>query len=97
MSLPIKNNISLKDYNSFGLDVFVEHFNIFETVNEAIKITKKHVAPLLIIGGGSNILLTKNQLILFHLLVFVFYPFFFLTLISAIPCKTILSKFPGKI
>lgn len=56
----IHQNISLKPYNTFGIDVqasqFVEVSNQLE-LKEVLEFNQK---PLLILGGGSNILLTKN-------------------------------------
>lgn len=58
----IKNNISLKPYNTFGIDVLAKHFVSVCSIEEL-----KHVLLLknypdkLILGGGSNMLLTKNQ------------------------------------
>lgn len=52
---------SLLKYNTFGIDLSCR--NIFEptTVLEAKKyLEKSHDDPLLIIGGGSNLLLTKD-------------------------------------
>lgn len=60
MTSPSKNNFSLKAYNTFGIEAYVAHFSIFSSVVEAIAVCKAHIAPLLILGGGSNILLTKN-------------------------------------
>ena len=57
----IKNNHSLKNYNTFGLDVSAEHFVAVETVEE-LKKALRHpdFKTKFILGGGSNMLLTKN-------------------------------------
>ena len=56
-----QKNISLLPYNSFHLEVNAAEFVSVKTVDElagtCISVTK---TPLLILGGGSNILLTKN-------------------------------------
>lgn len=58
----IKNNIALKPFNTFGIDVIAKHFVSVCSIEEL-----KHVLLLknypnkLILGGGSNMLLTKNQ------------------------------------
>jgi len=58
----IQNNISLKPYNTFGIDVVAKHFieiNDFKEL-KAVLTSDKYPEKLLL-GGGSNILLTKNQ------------------------------------
>jgi UDP-N-acetylmuramate dehydrogenase len=59
----IKENISLKNYNSFGLDVktyfFVECFSIQDIV-DFLNIHQDKDLPLMILGGGSNILFSKD-------------------------------------
>ena len=57
----IQNNISLKPYNTFGIDVFAKHFVSVSSVEELLKILKTEDYPSkLILGGGSNILLTQD-------------------------------------
>ena len=59
----IQQNISLKNYNTFGIDVSAKLFGQFTNVEELQNIiTDKNYQQehLLIIGGGSNILFTKN-------------------------------------
>lgn len=57
----IKQNISLKPYNTFGIDVNAKFFVSVSSIDEL-----KHVLALqnfpnkLILGGGSNMLLTKD-------------------------------------
>lgn len=57
--MEIKENISLKKYNTFGIDVtakrFVEVTSVYQ-LQELIKTEKK----LFLLGGGSNMLLTSN-------------------------------------
>ena len=61
--LKIKENISLKKYNTFGIDVksrfFVECSSVQDII-DFIKIYQKQQIPLLPLSGGSNILFTKN-------------------------------------
>ena len=60
MSITIQNNISLRPFNTFGIDVLASSFATFNSIDqltEAIAFNKDQ--PLLILGGGSNILLTK--------------------------------------
>jgi UDP-N-acetylmuramate dehydrogenase len=60
----ITRNISLKPYNTFGIDAVAKDFAIFRSVEElaALLDETKPLAqqPPLILGGGSNILLTKD-------------------------------------
>lgn len=59
----IRKNISLKSYNTFGMDcnasamLEIEHISHLE---EYASSSYKGMFPELILGGGSNILLTKN-------------------------------------
>jgi len=63
MSLQIQSGVSLKPYNSFGVDVqarlFAEAHSDAE-VREALAYAATHDVPLLVIGGGSNLLLTAD-------------------------------------
>ena len=54
-------NISLKKYNTFGIDAIARHFAVFSTQDElAVLLDQAIPGQLLVLGGGSNILLTKN-------------------------------------
>jgi UDP-N-acetylmuramate dehydrogenase len=58
----IEYNISLKSFNTFGIDVKAKAFGRFESV-EALKtlLSERDVeTPIFILGGGSNVLLTKD-------------------------------------
>ncbi len=59
----IQKNISLKPYNTFGMDVTASHFATFGSVdelNQILHLTEIKKSPMLVLGGGSNLLLTKN-------------------------------------
>ncbi|MDO8550901.1 MAG: UDP-N-acetylmuramate dehydrogenase, partial [Ignavibacteria bacterium] len=59
----ISKNISLKPYNTFGIDVKAKFFSEIRSELQLKKILSSHEfnsIPKLIIGGGSNILLTKD-------------------------------------
>ena len=54
---------SLKAHNTFGIDVKCKRFLEYENDSEAFevaKILRKSKLPYIIIGGGSNLLLTKD-------------------------------------
>ena len=63
MSLQLQVDTSLKPFNSFGVDVrarlFAEAHNDDE-VREALQYCAERELPLLVIGGGSNVLLTQD-------------------------------------
>lgn len=59
--LKIRNNISLKNYNTFGIDAKARHFISVQTVDELINVLKLEEYPeKFILGGGSNMLLTDD-------------------------------------
>lgn len=56
-------NYSLKEHNTFGIDAKCKRYLEFETDSEAMdvaEILRKSRLPYIIIGGGSNLLLTKD-------------------------------------
>ena len=58
----IKQNISLKPYNTFGIDVTAKYFVEAKNLDELKNILKLTEYPdKLILGCGSNMLLTQNQ------------------------------------
>ena len=63
MTLQVQTQVSLKPFNSFGIDVrarlFAEAHNDAD-VREALAYAAGHQLPLLVIGGGSNLLLTQD-------------------------------------
>lgn len=57
----LQENISLKSYNTFGIDVKARYFATFNDIEElAETLNLKSQISNLILGGGSNILLTKD-------------------------------------
>ena len=63
MAIRIEENVSLKMYNTFGIDVSASHFSVFSTLDDIQEILESKeyssISPL-ILGGGSNVLLTKD-------------------------------------
>ena len=51
---------SLKPYNSFGVDVWASHYVKATNLSELREATQIPIAPKLVLGGGSNILFSKN-------------------------------------
>jgi UDP-N-acetylmuramate dehydrogenase len=61
--LQIHNNFSLQPYNTFGIDAVARHFAGFSTVEELqelLSMAAHSDENNLVLGGGSNILFTKN-------------------------------------
>jgi UDP-N-acetylmuramate dehydrogenase len=56
----IQFNQSLLNYNTFGVDVIATAFVEVDDVAELQNILKKNTLPIFILGGGSNVLLTKD-------------------------------------
>jgi len=57
----ILNNISLKPYNTFGIDAVAKQFTSISTIDGLKSIlTNNKETNLLVLGGGSNMLLTKD-------------------------------------
>lgn len=52
-------NVSLKPYNTFGIDVIARQFYAFNSL-AALQQCLHEASPALILGGGSNILFTQN-------------------------------------
>ncbi len=57
--MDIQKNISLKPFNTFGIDVKANQFIEVTSINQLTSIIKKH-KDFFLLGGGSNMLLTKN-------------------------------------
>lgn len=60
-SMQIQENISLRRYNSFGIEALARYFATFKDTDELEGLTTNdsRLTPL-ILGGGSNILFTKD-------------------------------------
>lgn len=60
--MQVQENISLKPYNTFGIDVAARYFAVFRSTEELeslLRINQK-LTKKLILGGGSNILFTQD-------------------------------------
>lgn len=60
--MEFQQNVSLQLYNTFGIDVSADHFVEVSSLEELRELIKNEMfkQPRLILGGGSNILFTKN-------------------------------------
>jgi UDP-N-acetylmuramate dehydrogenase len=62
--MQIQSNISLKLYNTFGINATAKYFTTFKSVTDVEELfafySKNKLANTLILGGGSNILLTQD-------------------------------------
>ena len=59
----ILHNYCLKNHNTFGVAAKARYFTIFNSEEELTELLKNNICktkPLLILGGGSNILLTQD-------------------------------------
>ena len=59
--MQIQQNISLKNYTTFGIDAKAKYFVSIGSIEELQDVLKlKEFPNLFILGGGSNMLLTKD-------------------------------------
>ena len=61
--MKLEENYSLLTHNTFGMDVRARYFVEYQSVSELIELLQSDIVkqhPLLAIGGGSNLLFTKN-------------------------------------
>lgn len=62
--MQVQQNYSLKNYNTFGIYVYAKKFAVFNSVNDLQNIFHKtndyKNEAILFLGGGSNVLFTKN-------------------------------------
>lgn len=59
----IREQVSLKPYNTLGFEVSARYFvyaDRLETLHEAIQYAREKALPLLLLGGGSNVVLAQN-------------------------------------
>lgn len=52
-----KENVSLKKYNTFGIEATARHFAEFSSTDDLATLLAEAPRPVVVLGGGSNILL----------------------------------------
>lgn len=57
--ISIQENINLKQYNTFGISVIAKRFVCVKTIDDLIEIISTE-KDIFLLGGGSNMLLTKD-------------------------------------
>lgn len=67
--MKITHQVSLKNYNTFGIDVIAQNFVSVINTNELKKALSLGYTKTFLLGGGSNMLLTKsiNDALVIHL------------------------------
>ncbi len=55
----IRENVSLKSYNTFGINVSARYFAAFDDADQLEELTSFNNKRL-VLGGGSNLLFTKD-------------------------------------
>lgn len=61
--LTIQSNVSLKSYNTFGIDAtarYLVEVENEEDIQTLLQLPNAHTSPMLVLGGGSNLLLTQD-------------------------------------
>jgi len=61
--MKLLQDISIKEYNTFGLDVKAKYFSSIKDVSEVISLLKDELLrpnKFMILGGGSNVLFAQN-------------------------------------
>ncbi|HEX7905572.1 MAG TPA: UDP-N-acetylmuramate dehydrogenase [Chitinophagaceae bacterium] len=59
--MQIQENISLRPFNTFGIDAKAKYFACFKNINELSELITLHPKiKTLVLGGGSNILFTQD-------------------------------------
>lgn len=61
--MKLSENHSLKEFNTFGIDVTAKHFGVINTEKDLLSVPellRNTPLPHLVLGGGSNVLFTKN-------------------------------------
>lgn len=58
--MALQHNYPLQSLNTFGIQAQAEYFTAFHSIDELQQILEQARPPLMVLGGGSNILLTQD-------------------------------------
>ena len=58
--MKIQENFSLKNYNTFGVKAKAKYFAEVHSLEELKETLQFSYSPILVLGGGSNVLFTKD-------------------------------------
>jgi len=58
--MALQHNYPLQSLNTFGIQAQAEYFAAFHSIDELQQILEQARPPLMVLGGGSNILLTQD-------------------------------------
>ena len=56
----IRSHVSLKSFNTFGLEVYASRYAEIRTEDDLCEVLHKEGPPFFVLGGGSNVLLTRD-------------------------------------
>lgn len=56
----LQTNVSLKNLNTFSINVFAKYFAAFTSIDELTEAIRFEYSSILVLGGGSNILFTND-------------------------------------
>ena len=56
----IETNFPLQSLNTFGIRASAEYFASFSSIEELVQLLHQATDPIMVLGGGSNILLTQD-------------------------------------
>ena len=58
--MALQHNYPLQSLNTFGISAYAERFATFQSIEELQVLLSESENPIMVLGGGSNILLTQN-------------------------------------
>jgi UDP-N-acetylmuramate dehydrogenase len=61
LNMEIRHNYSLLALNTFGLEAKAQHFARASSVEDVRQAIQSGIRPMLVLGGGSNLLFTSDQ------------------------------------
>lgn len=58
--MALKQNFPLQSLNTFGIRASAEYFASFSSIQELVQLLHQATDPIMVLGGGSNILITQD-------------------------------------